>query len=65
MAVDISVSCCCWVAADSEIGTLSLVHVTLVAGPLEEMQVRVLDSKSYVIADMIVGWPVYGMVMSH
>ena len=47
MAVGISVSCCCWVAVDREIGmgTLSLVQVTVVAGPPVEMQVRVLDTK--------------------
>ena len=63
MAVDISVSCCCWVAVDCEMRTLSLVQVTVVAGPSEEMQVKVLDAKSYMMSDMTVGWPVYGMII--
>ena len=49
MAVDVSVSRCCWVDVDCEMGTLSLVQVTVVAGPPEEMQVRVLDTKLYSI----------------
>ena len=57
MAVNISISRCCWVAVDCEMGTLSLVQVTVVAGPPEEMQVRVLDAKSCSIGEVIVGIP--------
>ncbi len=57
MAVDVSVSRCCWVAVDCEMGTLSLVQVTVVAGPPEEMQVRVLDTKSCSIGAVMLGIP--------
>ena len=57
MAVDVSVSCCCWVAVDSEIGTLSLVQVTVVAGPPEDMQVRVPNSKSCSSDELMLGLP--------
>ena len=42
-----SVSSCCLVARDSGTGEPSLLQVTVVAGPPEEMQVRVPDAKSY------------------
>ena len=79
MAVDISVSRCCWVAVDCEMRTLSLVQVavielvesvncgactllslvqvTVVAGPPEEMQVRVLDAKTCSIGEVTFGIP--------
>ena len=62
MAVDISVSCCCWLAVDGEMVTSSLVQLTVVAGPSEEMQVKVLDAKSCIMSDMTIGRPVYGMI---
>ena len=55
MAVAISVSRCCWV--DCEMGALSLVQVTVVAGPPEEMQVRVGDGELYTIGEVILGMP--------
>ncbi len=57
MAVAVSVSRCCWVDVDCEMGTLSLVQVTVVAGPPEEMQVRVLDVKLYSIGSVMLGIP--------
>ena len=57
MAVGILVSRCCWVAVDCVIRKPSLLHVTVVAGPPEEMHVRVLDAKSYSI-EVIIGAPV-------
>ncbi len=57
MAVDVSVSRCCWVDGDCEMGTLSLVQVTVVAGPPEEMQVRVLDPKSDSTGAVMLGRP--------
>ncbi len=58
MAVDIFVSRCCWVAVDCEVKEGSFVQVTVVAGPPEEMQIRVLDAKSYSIDGAILGEPV-------
>ena len=58
MEVAVSVSCCCWVAKDCEMAAWSFVQVTVVAGPPEEIQVRVLDSKSYSMGDMILAIPV-------
>ena len=55
MAVETSVSCCCWVDLDGEMTTLSLVQVTAVAGPPEEMQVSVLEAKSLAIDEVILG----------
>ena len=57
MAVDVFVTCCCWVAVDCEMGTPSLVQVTVVAGPPEETQVRVLDAKLCSIGELITGAP--------
>ena len=54
MAVETSVNFCCWVALDSEIRALFLAQVTVVAGPPEEMQVRVLEAKLCVIDVLIV-----------
>ncbi len=54
MAVAIFVSRCC---VDCEMGKLSLVQVTVVAGPPEEMQVRVLDAKLYSIGKVMLGRP--------
>ncbi len=42
---------------DSETENLFLVQVTVVAGPPEEMQVRVLDAMSYVSGE-VMGRPV-------
>ena len=57
MAVDISVSRCSIMLMDSEMSTLFLVQVTVVAGPPEDTQVRVLDAKLYSIGEVIVGIP--------
>ena len=64
MAVGISVSCCCWVAVDCEMRTPFLLQVTVVAGPPEEMQVRVLDKKSCSI-EVIIGAPVCTRQVKH
>ena len=56
MVFDVSVSRCCWVAVDWGMRAPFLLQVTVVAGPPEEMHVRVLDAKSYSI-EVIVGAP--------
>ena len=58
MAVEMSVSCCCVVDRESEMGTLSLLQVTSVAGPPVEMQVRVLEVKLYWSDELTLGTPI-------
>ena len=52
------------VVVDSNTGSLFLVQVTVVAGPLEEMQVRVLDVMLYV-SDEVMGPPVMSIDHSY
>ena len=55
MAVTVSITSCCWV--DCEMAALFLVQVTVVAGPPEEMQVKVLVANSYSNEVILVGKP--------
>ena len=52
-----SVNCWCLVDCESEMRTLSLLHVTVVAGPTVETQVRVLKMKLYSMGESMRGIP--------
>ena len=52
-----SVSCWYLVDCESEMRTLSLLQVTVVAGPPVETQVRVREEKSYSIGELTRGMP--------
>ena len=57
MAVETSVKCWRLVDCDSEMRPLSLLQVTVVAGPPVETQVRVLEVKLYSMGESVRGIP--------